>query len=89
MPLSENVKPYTDIEIMWSVYRLAMLQNSAYQRITSATADRLSVGRIETFFAIEAGSGRSLVRCGNRWWRVSLLRLCRLQTKLTDGMRSQ
>lgn len=54
MPLVENPQPIREMDIDWGAYRIAMLQDSAYQRVTALTTDQRSVGRIETFFAIEA-----------------------------------
>lgn len=54
MPLITNAEP-EPIEIpSWNDFQLAMLTNSAYQRVSDRSANTLAVNRLETFFAQQA-----------------------------------
>lgn len=54
MPLFSNPESTPDRPIEWGVFRMAMLSNAAYQRVSGATSVQRSVSRLESYFATEA-----------------------------------
>lgn len=53
MPAPSERKTEPAILEDWGSFKLGMLQNQAYQRVSQASTDKLSVSRIETFFSIQ------------------------------------
>lgn len=54
MPRVRRPKAVPDRDLAdWADFKLKMLSNSAYQRVSNACADALAVGRVETFFAVQ------------------------------------
>jgi len=39
----------------WSAFKVAMLSDASYQRVSTVAENQLSVGRLETFFSIQGG----------------------------------
>ncbi|MEM9150666.1 MAG: hypothetical protein AAGB19_09460 [Cyanobacteria bacterium P01_F01_bin.3] len=50
-PSEQQTEPATIQD--WGGFKLGMLSNQAYQRISQASADQLSVSRLETFFSVQ------------------------------------
>jgi hypothetical protein len=53
MPLDQNPQSVPVAMPQWGAFKLAMLQNQAYQRVSAATSQQRAVSRIETYFSIE------------------------------------
>ncbi|MEL6553593.1 MAG: hypothetical protein AAFQ63_09060 [Cyanobacteria bacterium J06621_11] len=53
MPAPENATPEDISLIAWGDFKVAMLSDLAYQRVSEATAAQRAVSRIETYFAAE------------------------------------
>jgi hypothetical protein len=53
MPLDPTNQSVPVALPQWGAYRLAMLTNQAYQRVSGATSDQRAVSRIEAYFSTE------------------------------------
>ena len=53
MPLAENPQSEPVVFPRWGDFNLAMLQNPAYQRVSSQSSMQRSVSRLESYFATQ------------------------------------
>jgi hypothetical protein len=68
MPLDNNPVQQPVRLPQWGAFRMAMLTNQAYQRISKASVDHRAVTRLESYFAIEADQWQT----GAMFWRQIL-----------------
>jgi hypothetical protein len=54
MPLDPDPKSQPVSLPQWGAFRMAMLSNASYQRVSGATTQQRAVSRIESYFATEA-----------------------------------
>ena len=67
MPLVTNPQTEPVKRPNWGDFTIAMFQDRAYQRVSYASADKLAVSRIETFFGV---CGRELPVLAQIWARM-------------------